>query len=347
MPETDVESAGVSLAMGNGVSAGIAIIQQVLATIAQAVADSTALMEIVARLGERVAGTGIDAAPTGRQGDAGTERVNRNEWRPDLATSFSGSHPRQVTHPKEASRRDKQSYSTASRHISVTARAKQGETGRDAKIGLPGSTAPSIARADSRALATSSESTVPGAAGASVLSSGNVGSQLGMPSAAPTVIRYAGPASPGPGHEQPPHQATDPDAVIDGDSAPILAADQPTNRAQHQIFVGAAAPIKEGDRAAVNQPVTRTMGPSRRFASSVPTGEFTDETELGETSTTQATTGSLPLSEPKQGLLILDGAQLGRWVLDHLVTSASRPGAGTSGIDPRMTAIYPGAPLGA
>ena len=51
MPETDVESAGVSLAMGNGVSAGIAIIQQVLATIAQAVADSTALMEITSAMG--------------------------------------------------------------------------------------------------------------------------------------------------------------------------------------------------------------------------------------------------------------------------------------------------------
>jgi hypothetical protein len=51
-------------------------------------------------------------------------------------------------------------------------------------------------------------------------------------------------------------------------------------------------------------------------------------------------------SEPRQGVLVLDGAQLGRWVIDHLENSASRPGAMTTGIDPRMNATYPGAPTG-
>jgi hypothetical protein len=50
--------------------------------------------------------------------------------------------------------------------------------------------------------------------------------------------------------------------------------------------------------------------------------------------------------EPRQGMLLLDGAQLGRWVIDHLESSASRPGAMTTGIDPRMNATYPGAPTG-
>ena len=52
-------------------------------------------------------------------------------------------------------------------------------------------------------------------------------------------------------------------------------------------------------------------------------------------------------SEPRQGMLVLDGAQLGRWVIDHLESSASRPGAMTTGIDPRMNATYPGAPTSA
>ncbi len=52
-------------------------------------------------------------------------------------------------------------------------------------------------------------------------------------------------------------------------------------------------------------------------------------------------------SEPRQGMLVLDGALLGRWMIDHLESSASRPGAMTTGIDPRMNATYPGSPTGA
>jgi hypothetical protein len=52
-------------------------------------------------------------------------------------------------------------------------------------------------------------------------------------------------------------------------------------------------------------------------------------------------------AEPRQGVIILDGAQLGRWIVDHLETLASRPGSAITGIDPRMNAIYPGAPLDA
>ena len=51
-------------------------------------------------------------------------------------------------------------------------------------------------------------------------------------------------------------------------------------------------------------------------------------------------------SEPRQGMLVLDGAQLGRWMIDHLEHRASRPGAMTTGIDPRMSAEYPGASTG-
>ena len=52
-------------------------------------------------------------------------------------------------------------------------------------------------------------------------------------------------------------------------------------------------------------------------------------------------------TQPRQGVLILDGSRLGRWVIEHLERSASRMSAATTGIDPRMTPSYPGAPTGA
>jgi hypothetical protein len=51
-------------------------------------------------------------------------------------------------------------------------------------------------------------------------------------------------------------------------------------------------------------------------------------------------------SEPRQAVLVLDSAQLGSWMIDHLERHASRPHAMTTGIDPRMNAAYPGAPTG-
>jgi hypothetical protein len=51
-------------------------------------------------------------------------------------------------------------------------------------------------------------------------------------------------------------------------------------------------------------------------------------------------------SESREGMLILDGAQLGRWIMNRLARQASRPTAGVTGIDPRISPIFPGAPVG-
>lgn len=56
--------------------------------------------------------------------------------------------------------------------------------------------------------------------------------------------------------------------------------------------------------------------------------------------------GSQTESLPQQGVIVLGGALLGRWMIDQLERRASRPGAMTTGIDPRMTATFPGAPTG-
>jgi len=44
--------------------------------------------------------------------------------------------------------------------------------------------------------------------------------------------------------------------------------------------------------------------------------------------------------------LHLDGAALGRWVTRHLERQVTRPQAGGTGFDPRMTPSWPGAPIG-
>jgi hypothetical protein len=51
-------------------------------------------------------------------------------------------------------------------------------------------------------------------------------------------------------------------------------------------------------------------------------------------------------SEEKNGVVFVDGGYLGRWIIDCLSRQASRPSGGTTGIDPRASATYPGAAVG-
>jgi len=63
-------------------------------------------------------------------------------------------------------------------------------------------------------------------------------------------------------------------------------------------------------------------------------------------STSPQQEAALPAREPQEGIIILDGARLGRWIVDHLVRQAARPSSGITGIDPRISATFPGAPNG-
>src|SRR5689334_7000270 len=51
--------------------------------------------------------------------------------------------------------------------------------------------------------------------------------------------------------------------------------------------------------------------------------------------------------ELQRGTIVLDGAELGRWVIGYLESQSLRPGRMTTGIDPRMSATFPVAPTGA
>jgi hypothetical protein len=52
-----------------------------------------------------------------------------------------------------------------------------------------------------------------------------------------------------------------------------------------------------------------------------------------------------PQSTALQGDIYVDGSRLGRWMTDRLVKAADMPRAATTGFDPRMTATWPGAPI--
>jgi hypothetical protein len=41
--------------------------------------------------------------------------------------------------------------------------------------------------------------------------------------------------------------------------------------------------------------------------------------------------------------VFLDGTLLGHWLSDHLARETARPQTGSTGFDPRLSAIWPGA----
>jgi hypothetical protein len=74
--------------------------------------------------------------------------------------------------------------------------------------------------------------------------------------------------------------------------------------------------------------------------SSVPTSEPTRPLPATDLDGAQQT------DRPASAELHLDGAALGRWVTRHLERQVTRPQAGATGFDPRMTPSWSGAPIG-
>jgi hypothetical protein len=115
--------------------------------------------------------------------------------------------------------------------------------------------------------------------------------------------------------------------IVIGAVAPV-----PTSQSTFQTF--ATQPVTPPDRVVSNTTESLSVTPDMAAQPEVP------QSRAAPAESPQAG------SEPRQGTIILDGAQLGQWVIDHLERYASRPGAMTTGIDPRMSPVYPGAPTG-
>ena len=101
-------------------------------------------------------------------------------------------------------------------------------------------------------------------------------------------------------------------------SAPPAAANPSSAPATGGHGAGAAAPVTwRGDR-----PMERTAAAPRQMREQA-------------------------REAPMSGTIMIDGAELGRWIVDHLTQAASRPPAGGTAFDPRMTPVWAGASIGA
>jgi hypothetical protein len=69
--------------------------------------------------------------------------------------------------------------------------------------------------------------------------------------------------------------------------------------------------------------------------------------DLGSMMSSAVSPATEPQSTALQGDIYVDGTRLGRWMTDRLVKAADLPRAATTGFDPRMTATWPGAPISA
>ncbi len=135
--------------------------------------------------------------------------------------------------------------------------------------------------------------------------------------------------------------------------APTTATDNigapQENSLLRRIVIGAVAPGLTS-QSTLQTFATQNVAPPDRVVSNTAeplsvTPDMAAQPDVPQSRTAPAESPQAE-SEPRQGTIILDGAQLGQWVIDHLEKYASRPGAMTTGIDPRMSAIYPGAPTG-
>jgi len=105
---------------------------------------------------------------------------------------------------------------------------------------------------------------------------------------------------------------------------------------QSSRTVNTIAPVAAGFRSAANLPGSYLAN------GTVPAGTETQQ----DPKTSDASDSSGASSGATRGSIFLDGVALGRWMMDHLAKEASRPISGMTGADPRVTASYPGAPIG-
>jgi hypothetical protein len=120
---------------------------------------------------------------------------------------------------------------------------------------------------------------------------------------------------------------------------PVPPPQQPTGRLSYaavpsQSSLTAAASAALWPSAPIAQPQSpRASTPAR-----------SDEARKPSTPTGAA--DPAPVDSPPHAELHLDGAVLGRWVTRHLERQVTRPQAGATGFDPRMTPSWAGAPIG-
>jgi len=339
--DNDPPAIGARLAYGYGVCSAITMVERELTVLGRTVTASGAMLETMTHLGERLSPFDINAAPISAPSDAGHPHDGRGEqWgftpeRPQTsATDWPSAH--EVPKPQ--------------------VRSDQAQPPRTWTIPRPDR---SLIRP--RHVAGQNATTTPRKAPQLTTSTASlVPSPVAVPATPASVNPLASVA--------PPNLAPSPSLVPGNDAStqslalqvsaePVAAAPETTSdeietpqesMRFRQIVIGAVAPGRTSQstqRMFATQTVVRAAGvlPNTTEPLDV-TPHMAAQPEVPLSRTAPA---ELPgESEPRQGTIILDGAQLGQWVIDHLERYASRPGAMTTGIDPRMSAAYPGASSG-
>ena len=130
----------------------------------------------------------------------------------------------------------------------------------------------------------------------------------------------------------------EPQSAIEERAAPRMervtpsgyAAGANSPRATPSVETRSAVPI-EGRPVVTAAPDGAVQtGAARPDQSLIPAGDASEEIDSGQS----------------EGVVMVDNSQFSRWMIQQLEQHASRPGAMTTGIDPRMSAAYPGAPTG-
>jgi hypothetical protein len=370
---------GVTLALNNGASEGVAMIRAELAMLDRTVADSMAMLERFVTLGKGLHALNSEMAPitiadTGQYSSArpamqpeptelrrGTQTRGGGNIVTDMRLGPTGigravSSPRpfnipgflEISNPARPSPTD----------LSVAPVTSMPELQPGAP-GTPPSSGPIklISAANSSALSAAWDASSVGlpptlapelfATMSSAVSSG--GDALNVPFASMTAfIPTAGYSA----------DWTQPNAdaplrsISVGTIAPPPSMTWPGSGAATQEFTQSMSPVRND----VSPPVSPIHATANTVAGTDPEAETpfvtskTWQPPVGASWQPPTAGSSRPpatASEQRQGTIFLDGARLGSWIIDHLAKRASRPISGTAGIDPRINATFPGAPTGA
>lgn len=149
--------------------------------------------------------------------------------------------------------------------------------------------------------------------------------------------------------------------ILAGPSPPVLPTTAPSPLVVPTSTAAATAPPAAA-RAATNLTFgappsapslapSQGVGPRAAHAPSRPNGDFYRQAAPIAAADTAhasapATNRDSQTDDAKTGRIIMEGYELGRWMTDRLTREASRPPAGATGFDPRLSPAWPGAASG-
>jgi hypothetical protein len=107
-----------------------------------------------------------------------------------------------------------------------------------------------------------------------------------------------------------------------------------SSKPSHPVSVAVDSPITPPQYAPAVLPALRISAPTEK-----PTDTANPQPVVPSVDTSEA-------NRPTHAELHLDGAALGRWVTRYLERQVTRPQAGATGFDPRMSPNWAGAPIG-